>query len=44
VNIFTPRANVDLLAPFVELKDKKKYYNYEHVFEKDLLRMKIEGV
>ena len=43
MNIFTPRPGAELVAPFVDLKEKKKYYNYEHVFEKELLRMKVEG-
>jgi len=44
VNIFTPRQGMKLEAPFVDLKEKKKYYNYEHVFDKELLRMQVEGV
>lgn len=44
-NVFlpNPRNNTDSVnSQYVELKDKKKYYNYDSIFDKDLIKLKQE--
>ena len=45
VAVFVPphrHAHQQKAPGYVELQDKKKYYNYDAIFDKDLLRLKQE--
>lgn len=43
-NVFLPSGtNRDSVnSQYVELKEKKKYYNYDSIFDKDLIKLKQE--
>jgi hypothetical protein len=43
-NVFLPNgSNSDSVnSQYVELKEKKKYYNYDSIFDKDLIKLKQE--
>jgi hypothetical protein len=40
-NVFLPSGNSSSVnSQYVELKEKKKYYNYDSIFDKELLKLK----
>ena len=41
-NVFMARPNTPLGPSYVELKDKKKYFGYDLIFDKELIKLKNE--
>ena len=43
-NVFIPSGSnsESVNSQYVELKEKKKYYNYDSIFDKDLIKLKQE--
>ena len=43
-NVFIPSGSnsESVNSQYVELKDKKRYYNYDSIFDKDLIKLKQE--
>ena len=40
--MFLPSGASSVNSQYVELKEKKKYYNYDSIFDKELLKLKLE--
>jgi hypothetical protein len=41
-NVFLPSGTFSVNSQYVELKEKKKYYNYDSIFDRELLKLKLE--
>lgn len=39
LNVFTPNPDLPKGIGHIEMEDKKKYYNYDGIFDKDIMKL-----